>query len=326
MSDHLKMERFSWFHEEVKRGAFPGLRNVMERFEVSKSTAKRLVAFMRERLHAPLEYDPARGGYRYTDDAFELPRVPVTQEELLALLLARHLLERSADGVIAERIRRFGEKLLADAAGSALDPERVAASFSAVWHGHAPAPAPVFEAAVRAVMDRRVLEIVYRSPASGAETRRGVEPHHLKHAMGSWFMVAWCRLRVGWRSFGLSRVAEARVSSEEFRPRPEAEWGHLVNDAFGVFQGDTHETAVLRFSPFRARWVREQVWHERQQIEERPDGGLILSFPVADYREVKMMILSFGPDVEVLEPAGLRKAVMRDIRRMGAVYGGGGAG
>jgi len=298
----------------------------METFEVSQSTAKRLIVFFRDRLNAPLEYDRARGGYRYTDDSFELPRVPATQEEMLALLLARHLLERSAGGVIADRIRRFGKKLLAETAEFSMDPERVADSFSAVWHGYAPAPGKVFTAVSAAVMGERVLEIAHRNPSSGEATKRAVEPHHLKHAMGSWFLLAWCRLRKDWRSFGLSRITSATVLAEAFPRRPKSEWGHRVNAAFGVFQGDVHETVALRFTPFRAAWVREQVWHEAQKMEELPDGGLRLSFPVADYREVKMIVLGFGADVEVLEPEGLRAEVAREIRKMVSVCEGDGGG
>lgn len=326
MSDNLRMERFAWFHEQVKRGRFPGIPDMMETFEISRSTAKRLIAFFRDRLNAPLEYDPVRGGYRYTDDSFELPRVPATQEEMLALLLARHLLERSAGGVIADWIRRFGKKLLAETAELSMDPERVADSFSAVWHGYAPAPAAVFRAVSAAVMGERVLEIFHRNPSSGAATKREVEPHHLKHAMGSWFLLAWCRLRKDWRSFGLSRISSATVLAEAFPRRPKSEWRHRVSDAFGVFQGDAHETVVLRFTPFRAAWVREQVWHEGQKMEELEGGGLLFSFPVADYREVKMVILGFGAGVEVLEPAGLRAEIAGEIRKMGTVYGGGGKG
>jgi len=61
-------------------------------------------------------------------------------------------------------------------------------------------------------------------------------------------------------------------------------------------------------------------------MEELPDGGLRLSFPVADYREVKMIVLGFGADVEVLEPEGLRAEVAREIRKMVSVCEGDGGG
>ena len=76
----------------------------------------------------------------------------------------------------------------------------------------------------------------------------------------------------------------------------------------------------MRFTPFRARWIREQFWHPEQTIRPLEDGGLELEFPVADFREVKMKILQFGADVEVIKPAGLREIVKEEINRMARVY------
>lgn len=51
-----------------------------------------------------------------------------------------------------------------------------------------------------------------------------------------------------------------------------------------------------------------------------PDGGLDLSFPVADFREVKMMVLQFGADVRVMEPEELGKEIREETGRMKGVY------
>jgi len=54
-------------------------------------------------------------------------------------------------------------------------------------------------------------------------------------------------------------------------------------------------------------WCRPRKdW--RKFYLSRADGGLDLSFPVADFREAKMMILQFGADVEVLGPEALSTA------------------
>ncbi len=67
--------------------------------------------------------------------------------------------------------------------------------------------------------------------------------------------------------------------------------------------------------------MREQVWHEKQRMRDLPDGGLRLSFPVADFGEVKTMILGFGADVTVEEPEALRREVLEEIERMHADVG-----
>ena len=77
---------------------------------------------------------------------------------------------------------------------------------------------------------------------------------------------------------------------------------------------------TLRFNAFRSKWIREQVWHPCQTCEDTPDGGCELSFKVTDFREVKMMILQFGGDVEVIAPAALRQEVAEEIGKMGRIY------
>jgi predicted DNA-binding transcriptional regulator YafY len=115
-------------------------------------------------------------------------------------------------------------------------------------------------------------------------------------------------------------MKDIRILEETFEPLPSAHWKHLIENSFGIFQGNKDIPVLLRFSPFRARWIREQLWHPTQTIKDLPDGGLELSFPVSDFREVKMKILQFGADVEVVEPAALREEVEEEIQRMVEVY------
>ncbi len=320
MSFALYQERLAWFDRQIRAARFPNARRLAERFEVSHRTAKRLITFMRDRLRAPLVYDPKERGYVYEDSAFELPRIPVAQEELLAVLLARRLLSGAAGGFISDAIRDFGEKLMADTAELGLSPDRLQEGFSASRHGYSPVSAEVFQTVCAALLECNPLEIDYRSPKTDRPTHRVVEPHHLKYYMGSWVLFAWCRLRNRWRIFFLSRMHSLLALEETFEPRAAEEWQAVLNGAFGLFQSEHHTAVVLRFTSYRARWVREQIWHEDQQMEELPDGELRLSFPVADFREVKMMILGFGADVVVESPVALRREIAEEIAKMAGVY------
>jgi predicted DNA-binding transcriptional regulator YafY len=98
----------------------------------------------------------------------------------------------------------------------------------------------------------------------------------------------------------------------------------LLDNTFGLFQGGPAIPVTLRFSPFRARWIRQQRWHPDQRLNEFPDGSLELTVPVVDFREIKLQILQFGADVEVLAPPELRQEILKEIKRMKALYHGGG--
>ena len=77
---------------------------------------------------------------------------------------------------------------------------------------------------------------------------------------------------------------------------------------------------VLKFSERVADYVREQVWFPVQTINEAPGGGLLLTFYVTDYREIVREVLSFGADVEVMEPEPLREIVKKNIQELSCLY------
>ena len=77
---------------------------------------------------------------------------------------------------------------------------------------------------------------------------------------------------------------------------------------------------VIRFSAAVAKRAAETRWHPSQQLEQQADGGLIWRGQVAGMREIRIWILGWGADAEVLEPAALRDEVAAELRRAAALY------
>ncbi|NLC71151.1 MAG: WYL domain-containing protein [Desulfuromonadaceae bacterium] len=322
MSDGINMDRFLWFDGQIQAGRFPNARTLAEHFEVSNRTAQRAIERFRDRFDAPLEYDSDRHGYYYTDPAFQIPLMQVHQQEILALLVAGNLLSHAAGGFISRAVGKFGKRLLTRTEEIGLSEKRLAEAFSAYWHGFAPASAETFRRCADALLKNHLLSFDYRSPQPLREAaRRTIEPHHLRHYMGSWMLIAFCLDRKDWRTFALSRISGLKIEKETFVPRSKEEWRSHVEGGFGIFQGGRLIPIRLHFTPTVAPWIRERHWHPAQGIEELADGGLILSFPVADFREVKLHILQYGAEVEVVEPAELRDEIAAEIDRMKVLYG-----
>jgi predicted DNA-binding transcriptional regulator YafY len=93
-----------------------------------------------------------------------------------------------------------------------------------------------------------------------------------------------------------------------------------VRRNFGIMQGGKGLPVKIRFSSAVAPWVREQIWHPAQKTAAGGDGSLTLSFPVADFREIKRRILFYGADAKVLSPKALADDLRQEIKRMGRVY------
>jgi predicted DNA-binding transcriptional regulator YafY len=57
-------DRICWLCNRLKKNRRPTRQSYMNTFEVSESTFKRDIALMRDRMGAPLEYDPESTGGR----------------------------------------------------------------------------------------------------------------------------------------------------------------------------------------------------------------------------------------------------------------------
>ncbi|MHB8091227.1 MAG: helix-turn-helix transcriptional regulator [Syntrophales bacterium] len=320
MGEQVLLERFFWFQQEAGNQRFPNASKLAHRFECSIRTAQRDIDYFRCRLHAPLEYDAARRGFYCDDPGFQIPILSLNEKELLAILVSKKLLTDAAAGPLGDELGHIVAKLGAVLAGNLpghFDPEQ---AFSFRSTEFTPAEPLLFGCVSNALLLSCLLTFNYYSPASRQSTTRLVEPHHLVNYMGTWHLIAFCRLRHDWRDFLLSRISACRVSEEEFVPHPETEWRPLLTDTFGIFQNRESFPVVLRFSPLRSRWVRGQIWHRDQKAEEFPDGSLQLTIPVSHEAEIIMEILKHGSHVEVLAPGWLRKKVGREIKKMQRNY------
>ena len=324
MSDRLKYERFLWFHRRIKSGRYPNASSLAVAFEISSRTAQRDIEFMRQSLAAPLQYDPAGRGYKYSDDAYELPASWISETNVLALALAVRLASTVPDPAIKEDLCRLIDKVIplsGKTAGSCL--ETIGAKISVKNIEYSRVDQACFRQVIRALFEDRSMRITYHTPHTAITSKRSIHPLHLMHYMGSWHLLAWCSARLEIRDFAI-----ARIRAIEFEPNrldlPERlpSLKEYARQHFGIMQGRKTVAVALRFEPEVSPWVEEQVWHSGQQTHRDPDGSLLLRFHVADFREVIRKILSHGSGVRVESPPELRGLVQREIAAMGRVYAG----
>ena len=157
---------------------------------------------------------------------YDLPPLMFTEEELEALVLGARMVES------------WGDPALARAAAQALAkvevvlPERLRAQ-SAQPPLYAPARRLAAETAEKlellraTIKGRRKLALTYDS-ISGERSERTVHPLCLFFWGTVWTFAAWCTLRQDFRHFRVDRVAEARMSEEQFEEVP----GQTLEDFF----------------------------------------------------------------------------------------------
>jgi predicted DNA-binding transcriptional regulator YafY len=88
----------------------------------------------------------------------------------------------------------------------------------------------VWETLQPALLQPEALRITYQD-RSGAVTERTVEPAGLLGTSNGWFLVAWCRLRQGARTFRLDRIVDiVRTGEAITQPDLDALLAELPHD------------------------------------------------------------------------------------------------
>jgi len=61
-----------------------------------------------------------------------------------------------------------------------------------------------------------------------------------------------------------------------------------------------------------APYVREREWHHTQTIEDRDDGGIVVTLHVCNDHALRSWILGFGASARVMTPSALADAIFEN--------------
>lgn len=306
------LERVYSFHQDILRGRYPNATTISDQFEVSQATARRDIAYLRDRLLAPLGFDSARNGFYYTEDDFSLP---FTQSPKITLLLGMlNRFGREAGLSSLPELQQLEAKL---SQMLSTDHAKLVDSLYCEWIEVESIDTEVFATIVEAVVNRQAVNIDY-STASSTVSSRCIEPQRLCNYQGKWYLLAHCRLREGLRMFHIARIRKAELTKEKITFIPDLNENYLA-PSFGIFKGKKTEIAEIEFSGTAAELVKHQHWHRDQQVSQT-EHGVLLKLPISDDREITMKILQYGSMVRVLSPERLRDRIAGEIRDMAGLY------
>ncbi len=296
---------------------------LQEKLGVSWATLKRDLAYMKDRLHAPIVFDRDLGGYRFEREGprigpqYELPGLWFSAEEIHALLTMQHLLANlDTCGLLGPHIQPLLARL-SGLLGSADNPaEEVKKRIRIETVGARRFHLSHFQAVGSALLRRKRMLIRYHARGTDQETEREISPQRLIYYRDNWYLDAWCHLREDLRAFSLDAIRAADILEKKAKEVSEKRLDQVLGSGYGIFSGDNVTWATLRFTPERARWVAAEKWHPDQVGRVLEDGGYELRVPYTDDRELMMDVLKFGGNCVVVEPAILRERVLAECRKL----------
>ncbi|MFL5685137.1 MAG: helix-turn-helix transcriptional regulator [Chloroflexota bacterium] len=306
----------------VLRGHPEGIRpsEIARRTGVATRTVYRDLRALEEEVGVAVWSEDGRWGV--VSDEF-LPPLKLTLDEAMAVVLSARLMVRYADkydpdlAAAFEKLEEVLPRPLAEHVERTLD--------VLAQHPRDPAFSERVHRLTRAWAERRVVTLDYEPAryAPEAAARRAVvrpyliEPSLQTHAL---YLIGWDETRDALRTFKVERIRDVALTPRTFE-LPEGDGVEsALRRAWDIIADQTATEVVLRFSPAVAARVQEATWHPTQKVAVEEDGSLSWRAVVAGTIEIRLWILSWGDDVEVLAPESLRNDVASTHRRAVARY------
>ena len=275
-------------------------KELAERFEVSTRTIYRDIDDL-SAAGVPVYTNKGRGGGVSLLENYTFSKAMITESERNGLLLALKTLQATRYPDVDGIINKVGA-LFKDATAE----DWVHVDFLP-W-GSGPDDQNKFTDARRAILESKVISFDYIS-SEGVKSHRSMEPMQLVFKGQAWYLWGYCRMRRDLRTFRISRIRNLIVTGETF-PRRRFITGDRDNSTGNQIPW---VTLKLRFQP--AAIYRLYDDYDDAQIVKNPDGTNEVTITLPEDDWVYGHILSFGNNVEVLEPPHIRDIIREKMAK-----------
>ena len=175
---------------------------------------------------------------------------------------------------------------------------------------------------IQAIRDGCKLDICYKSFRKDYEENFVFEPYFLKEFKRRWYLYGYKGDPDGCRMLALDRMITATITSESFILPKEFSADGYFGNIYGVrvYSDMKPEKVLLKVSPMQTKYFRSLPLHRSQEeVETHEDYSVFSFFLTTDY-DFKQDVLSYGKEVEVLEPKTLRNAMSAIVSCLASKY------
>ena len=165
----------------------------------------------------------------------------------------------------------------------------------------------VFNLIKNAIFNQYMITFSYFA-REGNYSNRTVEPIKLIFKNKDWYLYGFCLLRNDFRFFKLTRIKELKILSDTFKHEVKN-----IPEIETVIKHNNFIPAKLRFSPKAAFRVYDEF---TDNISKDNQGNLYVNIDLPDNETLFSYILSFGDNVEILEPDYLRESMKEKLTLM----------
>lgn len=261
-------------------------------------------------------YNGGRRFYRYADPNYSIWKTDLNAQQLEQLKSLMLLLQQFHGLPQFERIQEIVGQLEEKYGFTLPSPQSVIAFDTNEEASGLEYLSPLFEA----IISKQPLHITYE-PYGKPSFESIVHPYFIKQYNNRWFLLGFTTdgIHNNIVNMPLDRIKSLKPAPVEFVENTFCDFGEYFEDFVGVTKTNEEiKNIVLRIEQKRLPYVLSKPLHPSQRNHRASEG--IIELKVIPNKELYQLLLAYGPDLEVLEPADVRLKMAEFAEKMTEKY------
>ncbi|MCA0382688.1 MAG: WYL domain-containing protein [Bacteroidetes bacterium] len=255
--------------------------------------------------------------YYYEEDDYVLELPTINADESFAFALSHAVLEQMSGFPLVKEFARLRHKMEKQL------PEQQPVNADVLLFEHNPQLKGIewLEPLFEAIRAQTVLKMVYQ-PYDTDALEKVIHPWWLKQFNQRWFLFGWNEEQQRLDNSPLDRIVAVSPVSIEYRANTSINPQQYFSDMVGVtrYAEDVPQQVTIRVKASRGHYIQTKPLHVSQQMLPAAIDHHLFQYQVIINKEWMSLLLSFGADLEVLEPLSLRGALQQELLSAAALY------
>jgi len=287
---------------------------------ICDSTIEKDMFAMKMDHDAPIKYSKSNAGYYYLDPDFSINDIPLSEDELSSIRFAVNTLQQFREVPFFQQFGSAIDKIV-DRVAIGSDPSSDVDQFVGFESASSIGGSEFLPRLLAAIREKQVVSFMYQSFISGLAKKRKGLPLYLKEYRNRWYVLVLDFDKNDIITYALDRMNELELLLEahdlplDFNPIV------YFQDAIGItaFKGSP-EKIILKANKIAERYIHSQPFHHSQVLVKQTNTHGFFELNILISEEFIRLLLSYGGEVEVIEPAHLRKTIEERIKYHIEIY------
>jgi len=305
--------------KELREACEESLYGSIDGVHICNSTIEKDLFNMKMDHDAPIKYSKKNRGYYYEDSTYSINDIPLSEDELSSIKYA------------VDTLHQFKETPFFKEFGNAID--KIVDRISVGGAQNEMSKYIQFEAAnsvggneflpilLEAIQRKKKVWFIYTSFIRGQGKPRKVSPLFLKEYRNRWYLISYDASQKDIRTFALDRMEGPKILEDEQITPQGFDADTYFQNAMGItsYKGEAKKI-IIQADEIASKYIKSQPIHHSQEILKESKDGTYFTFKLLLSEELIRTLLSYGGEIEIIEPEQLKKALKERISAMKKRY------